>query len=117
MLFPDLANARQALRDNPTLSNPQSVRQLLDAVRVQAEAKRTSLVLRVPVGPTGVAVDGKALPNLPPSMVQILGNSHRSGAQPMSGAMIRRQTTPWVFQGSESVRFTVTKNKKVLAQQ
>jgi hypothetical protein len=35
----------------------------------------------------------------------------------MSGALVSRQATAWVIQGGESVRFTVTKNKKVLAQQ
>jgi hypothetical protein len=107
----DLTNARQALRDNPTLNSPQSVRQLLEAVRVQAEAKRTSLVLRVPVGPTGVALEGKALPNLPPSMVHILGHGRRTGAQPLADALVARCDTGWVLQGSEAVRFTVSKHK------
>jgi hypothetical protein len=111
----DLTNARQELHDNPNLSSPQNLDQVFEALRVVTAAKRTNLVVRVPLSAVGVAMDGKSLPNLPPSMVQILGNSHRSGAQPMSGAMVRRQSTPWVFQGSESVRFTVTKNKKALA--
>ena len=75
------------------------------------------MVVRVPIGSTGVALGGKALPNLPPSMVQILGNSRRTGAQPMGGALVSKQQTRWVVQGTESVRFSVTKNKKVLAQQ
>ena len=69
-------------------------------------------MLRVPTGAVGVALDGKALPNLPPSMVQILGNSRRTGAQTVGGALVARQPTDWVIQGSEIVRFTVTKNKK-----
>ena len=64
----------------------------------------------------GVALDGKAMPNLPPSMVQILGNTRRTGAQAMGGALVSRQRTEWVIQGYESARFTVTKNKKVIAQ-
>ena len=55
-----------------------------------------NLVLRVPLGPSGVALDGKSLPNLPPSMVQILGNSRRTGAQTMSAALVSRQPTDWV---------------------
>ena len=31
----------------------------------------------------------------------------------MGGALVSRQRTDWVVQGSESVRFTVTKNKKL----
>ncbi len=61
------------------LSNPQDVEQVLEMVRTQMAAKRTNLVLRVPTGPTGVAMAGKSLPNLPPSMVPILGNSAAPG--------------------------------------
>ena len=64
----------------------------------------------------GVALAGKSLPNLPPSMVHILGNSRKTGAQPMGDALVSRQNTDWVVQGAETVRFTVTKNKKTLAQ-
>jgi hypothetical protein len=110
----DLTNARYEMRDNPTLSNPQSLEQVFEALRVQTAAKRTNLVVRVPLTAVGVAVAGKALPQLPPSMVQILGDARRSGAQTMGGALVARKSTDWVFQGSESVRFTVTKNKKTL---
>ena len=72
--------------------------------------------MRVPLSGVGVALGGKALPNLPPSMVQILGGSRRTGAQTMGGALVARQSTAWVVQGSETVRFTVARNKKVLPQ-
>jgi hypothetical protein len=110
----DLTNARYELRDNPTLSSPQSLEQVFESLRVQTAAKRTNLVVRVPLPAVGVALAGKALPQLPPSMVQILGDARRSGAQTMGGALVARKGTEWVFQGSESVRFTVTKNKKTL---
>jgi hypothetical protein len=108
----DLTNARLALRDNPTLYNPQDVEQIFAALKVQTDAKRTNLVLRVPVNAVGVALDGKSLPNLPPSMVTILGQSRRTGAQTMGGALVSRHNTDWVVQGSETVKFTVAKNKK-----
>ncbi len=111
----DLTNARHELRDNPTLSNPHSLEQVLASLKVQTGAKRTNLVLRVVVPSVGVALRGKALPHLPPSMVQILSGSRRTGAQPMSGALVARQGTSWVVQGSESARFTVAKHKKVSA--
>jgi hypothetical protein len=109
----ELSNARMTLRDNPTLNSPQSLNHLLDSVHVQTSIKRTNLVLRVPTGPSGVAVEGKALPQLPPSMVQILGNTKRTGAQTVSSALVSRETTDWVIQGSEVVRFNVTRNSKV----
>jgi hypothetical protein len=61
-----------------------------------------------------VAVGGKALPDLPGSMVQILGNSRRTGAQTMGRSLVSRQGTDWVVQGSEVVRFTVAKNTRVI---
>jgi hypothetical protein len=108
----DLTNARHELRDNPNLSSPQNLSQVFEAIEVQTSAKRTNLVLRVATSAVGVALDGKALPNLPPSMVHILAHSRRTGAQTMGGALVSRQNTDWVIQGSESVRFTVSKNKK-----
>ena len=110
----DLARARQHLRDNPQLSSPQSLDNIFEALKVQTGVKRTNVVLRVPINAVGVVLDNKTLPNLPPSMVQILGNSRRTGAQTMGGALVSRLTTDWVVQGSESVRFSVAKNKKML---
>jgi hypothetical protein len=112
----DLTNARMQLRDSPNLNNPQNLGQVFEALDVQTAVKRTNIVVRVPINAVGVALGDKSLPNLPPSMVQILGNSRRTGAQTMSGALVARKNTDWVFQGSESVRFTVTKNKKILAE-
>jgi hypothetical protein len=47
-------------------------------------------------------------------MVQILGETRRTGAQPMGGALVARQATNWVVQGAESVRFTVARNKRAV---
>lgn len=112
----DLTSVRNDIRDNPNLSSPQNLDHVFEALRVQTGAKRTNLAARVPINSVGVALDGKSMPNLPPSMVQILGNTRRTGAQPMGRALVSRQQTEWVIQGYESARFTVTKNKKVLAQ-
>jgi hypothetical protein len=114
-VWDDLSNARQEIRDNPTLSNPQNIDQVLQALKVQTAAKRTHLAIRIPTGAAGVALNGKSLPDLPPGMVEIMGNSRRSGAQTMGGALVTCQATPWVVQGSESVRFTVCRNKRVLS--
>jgi hypothetical protein len=110
----DLANARAELRDNPNLGNPQSLEQVFDALKVHTSVRRTNLVVRLPHRGVGVALNGKSLPNLPPGMVQILGSSRRTGAQTMTGALVARQATEWVVVGSESVRFRVSRNKRVL---
>jgi hypothetical protein len=109
----DLYNARQRFRTDPTLSNPQNLQQVFRALKVHTSARRTNLVLRVATNDDGVVLDGKALPDLPPSMVQILGNTRKTGSQHLGSALVSRKATSWVLQGAESVRFTVTKNKKV----
>src|SRR4029077_1092758 len=83
----DTVNARLMLRDHPNLNNPTNLDQVLEGLRVQASVKRTHLVLRVPTGASGVASDGKALPDLPASMVHILSNGRRTGAQSVSDAL------------------------------
>jgi hypothetical protein len=108
----DLLNARLTLRENPTLSNPSTLDQVFEAVRLQTSVQRTNLVLRLPVPQAGVALNGKMLPDLPPSMVQILGNSRRTGAQTVTSVLVSRQPTEWVIQGSDTVRFQVVRHKK-----
>lgn len=107
----ELNSARQDLRDNPNLSNPPDIDHLFQSVQIQTGAKRTTLVLRLPTPAVGVAMNGKSLPNLPPSMVQILAQSRRTGVQHISGALVARQPTEWVIQGNDSVRFAVSRNK------
>ena len=108
----DLNNARAELRDNPHLGTPQSVDALFQAIQLQASAKRTNLVVRVPIGGAGVAMQGKTLPDLPPSMVQILGGARKSGVQTINSAVVGRTATGWVVLGADTVRFQVSKHKK-----
>lgn len=116
MVCDALTNARQEMRDKPNLGNPQNLDQVFQALKVQTGIKRTNLVVRVPINAVGVTLGDKSLPQLPPSMVHILGHTRRTGSQPIGGALVSRQQTDWVVQGSEAVRFTVTKNKKTNGQ-
>ena len=109
----DLNNARMELRDNPQLAVPQNIDRVFEGLRLQLNAKRTNLVLRVPInGGTGIAAGGKTLPNLPPSMVQILSSSKRTNTQTMYSALIARAETSYVIQGADTLRFQVTKNQR-----
>ncbi len=112
-LTDEVNSARMTIRGSPNLFNPTSVEHVVEALKLQTAAKRTNLVLRVSTGPNGVASNGKSLPNLPGSMVHILSNGRRTGAQTMSAAVVAKQSTDWVVQGQDSVRFTVTKTRKV----
>jgi hypothetical protein len=112
----ELNSTRQDLRDNPNLVNPPDLNHLFQSIQLQTSAKRTSLTMRLPTQAVGVAMNGKSLPNLPPSMVQILGQSRRTGVQSITGALVARQPTDWVIQGTELARFTVTKNKRTISE-
>jgi hypothetical protein len=112
----DLANARQELRDNPNLGSPQCLDHVFDALNVLTSVKRTSVVLRLPMPGTGVALEGKTLPRLPPSMVHILGSSRRTGTQTLNSALVARASTDWVVQGVDTIRFTVAKKKRFVNQ-
>ncbi len=109
----DPSAVRQDLRDHPALNNPQDVGQVVEGLRVQLAARRSDLVVRVPLGPSGVALAGRELPDLPGSMVQILGGSRRTGAQTIARAVAARHPTDWVIHGQESVSFRVVKDKKL----
>jgi hypothetical protein len=113
MIGDDLNNARAELRDNPQLGMPQTLENQFQMLRLQLAAKRTNLVMRVPLnGGAGVASGGKALPNLPPSMVQILSSSKKTNTQTLYTALVARASTNYVLQGADTLRFQVTKNKR-----
>jgi len=112
MVYDETSAVRADIRDNPILSSPQTSDQILDTLKVINSGKRTTLAVRLPLGTTGVSQSGKALPNLPRGTAQILSSSKRTGVQTMSSSVVSRQETPWVIQGSEILKFTVTKNKK-----
>lgn len=114
MIGDDLNNARAELRDNPHLGMPQNLEHQLQMLRLQLAAKRTNLVMRVPLnGGAGIASNGKTLPNLPPSMVQILSSSKKTNTQTLYTALVARTGTNYVIQGADNLRFQVTKNKRV----
>jgi hypothetical protein len=110
----DLTRARCELRDDPNLNDPHDLDQVFEALKVQTSVRRTSLVVRVPTRAAGVALEGKSLPNLPPSMVQLLSDTRRTGAQGMGAALVARRDTEWVVLGSESVPFTVARHKNLV---
>ena len=107
----DLASTRSDLRGQPQMLSPQTLDQALAAVRQLTTARRTTLAIRVPMPAAGVALDGQALPNLPPSAVQMLGQTRRTSVQPVITALVEKKATPWVVYGSETIRFTVSRTK------
>jgi hypothetical protein len=112
-LCDETASARLDIRGNPSLYSPTNAEQVLESIKVQTAAKRTNLVLRVPIGAHGVTTNGKALPNLPGSMIHILMNSKRTGPTSMTRALVAKHGTDQVIVGSDSIGFRVTKTRKV----
>ncbi|MFO0867180.1 MAG: hypothetical protein U0744_21500 [Gemmataceae bacterium] len=109
----EIANAKQELRDDPNLGAPTTEEQLFRSLNTIAAARRTTLTMRVAMPDQGVALHGQSLRDLPPSMVQILGNGRRSGGQTIAGSLVARQPTNYVLTGSETIRFNVTKVKRI----
>src|SRR6185369_15433764 len=99
----EVSAARQELRAKPHLLVPQDEEHMLEALRLLTTSKRTNLVARVPLPADGVALDGKPLADLPPSMVHILGQTRRAPVLTTSGAATARESTSWVLYGNESV--------------
>jgi hypothetical protein len=111
----DPTAVRSEMRDKPSLGSPQDLEQTLAGLRFLTTARRMHLAVRLPLGTTGVAMAGKQMPGLPESMVRILSHTRRSGSQSIRSAIVERHPTEWVVQGSESVSFKVTRNKKLTA--
>jgi hypothetical protein len=106
-------SARADIRANPNLFSPSSAEHVLQAVKLQTAARRTSLVMRLPIGAHGVAANGKSLPDLPGSMIHILVNGKRTGPLTMTRALTAKTDTRWVILGADSVNFRVSKTRKV----
>jgi hypothetical protein len=107
-----MSGARAELRGRPDLINSQNVDAVLAGLRLLSSARRTDLNIRVPLPPAGVSLDGKMLADLPASAVQILGQTRRTPVQPVGRALVAKHPTAWVIQGSETVRFTVSRAKR-----
>jgi hypothetical protein len=109
-------SVRADLRETPALRDPADLDQLFETVKALASARRTHLAARLTVPSAGVTVNGQALPRLPGSMVEMLANGRRSGAQTMPVAVVAEQPTDWVVQGGQAVKFAVSRARRVTAE-
>jgi hypothetical protein len=107
MISDDLTRARNDLRDRPDVNYGTSVDAFLKGLGTIISAKRSMLAARVPLKAAGVAMGNQTLPNLPPGMVQMLGQTRKTGTQLLGSALSARQQTDWVIVGYENVNFAV----------
>jgi hypothetical protein len=108
-----LASMRRRLRNEPGLTEPRDLDGLLDLLRVQTQPRRTAVHLHVPLPERGVSVEGQPLPNLPGSARAVLASSRRTGEPSIRSDLSAAAETPWVVEGSQSLRFTVVKDAAV----
>jgi len=111
-ILDEVAAARLDLRTQPQLLSPYQTESLLAALRLLTQAKRTHLVMRLPLPADGVALNGQALSDLPPGVVHLLSQTRRTPVQMTASAVASREPTPWVLYGQESVKITVTRHPR-----
>jgi hypothetical protein len=113
----DLTRTRNDLRDRPDINFATSVDGYLKGLATVVSAKRTSLAARVPLKADGVVLGSKALPALPPGMVQLLGQTRKTGTQLLGASISVSKPTEWVIVGFDTVSFTVApRHSKIVPQ-
>ncbi len=111
----DLSRARNDLRDRPDINLATSVDTFLKGLTTITAAKRMTLAARVPMKAAGVALGSQALPDLPPGMVQVLGQSRKTGTQLLGSSLSALTATQYVIVGSDNVTFTVAPRRSKLS--
>jgi len=101
---------RRRFRNEPQRLEPRDLPALLETVRLQSTPRRTALYLHVPLPDRGVAVAGQPLPDLPGSVRSIFANPRQTPGAPVRADLIRAVETPFVVEGSQSLKFTVVKD-------
>ncbi len=107
----DMTNSlRRRLRNEPSLVEPRDLDGILRAIRFQTEPTRTALYLHIPLPDRGLAVQGQPLPKLPGSVRAVFATGRQSQGPPIRADLIQEVETPWVMEGSQSLRFTIVKD-------
>jgi len=107
----DLGNSlRRRVRNEPSLLEPRDLDGILNALQFQIEPNRTAIYLHVPLPDRGLAVQGQSLPNLPGSARAVLSTSRQSQEPAVRADLIGMADTPYVIEGSQTLRFTVAKD-------
>jgi len=101
---------RRRFRNEPALMEPRDLDGLLKALRLQTLPKRTALYLHVALPDRGLAVQGQSLPNLPGSARAVFSTNRQTQDSPVRTDLIQSADTPWVVEGSQSLRFNVVKD-------
>jgi len=95
-------------QEMPQRSRPETLTELIDYFR---QPHRTSdIALRLTGGQRqGLAIRGKELPELPDSVVSVLGKQSPPDVTPFTTATVRYEPTEYVIVGAERVQISVVK--------
>ena len=93
----------------PSAFDPRDYAEMLEMLRLQYP--RQDLYVRVAVPGTGVAVQGKALPNLPASALSVLTPVGRSKTEFIGKVLKASKTTQYQILGNQSVEMVVEKEQ------
>lgn len=100
---------RTDMRENPHLYSPQSLGQLVGALRRSVGRSNGNLYLRLPLPETGLALRQAELPQLPPSIAGAIDEARAPGTRHFTRSLVHSQPTPYVIDGSIAATFTVAK--------
>jgi hypothetical protein len=103
-------SVRRIVRNDAALLEPHDLAGLVRALRVQTEPKRTALFMHVLAPDRGLSIKGQSLPNLPGSVRSVFATRREVPATPLRSDLVQSAGTPWVVEGSQSLRFTVVKD-------
>ncbi len=102
---------QRRFRNEPQLLEPRTQTDLLQVLRLRAEPSHTAIYLHLPQPGTGLAVDGQPLPDLPGSIQAVFSSGRQTPEPPVRADLIQEVPTPWVINGSQSIRVQVVKDR------
>jgi len=101
---------RRTFRNDPGKLEPRDVESLLNVIRFQTLPRRTALHLHIANSEKGLAVHGQSLPNLPGSARAVFASARKTQDNVVRSDLLQTTETPWVVEGTQSLRFTVFKD-------
>lgn len=104
---------RRRGQSEPFRGDPRTLDGLIDFLKLQAEMRRSMLFLHVPTPDRGLTVQGTPLPNLPASARAVLADPRQTAPTAIKAELISQAETPWVVEGSQSIKFRVARDTEL----
>ncbi len=102
-----VTDERLEQREAPHRFKPDDVKGILDFFR--RPRPNTDLVVRLSRETGGMAIKGRELPNLPDSVVSVLGKQPPTDVSPFTTPVVRREPTEFFLVGMQQVQIMVKK--------